>query len=105
MSRSLFLLGHHSRFELGARKQNPVLPLGECFAILRVLYYGDLYLLAWQDTTIGGMHIPRPKIDELARQAQGEGIFATGEYLGDASRKKHICNADVLFSTKFACGE
>ena len=31
------------------------------------------------------VHIPRSKIGVLAHQAQSVGIFASGEYLGDAS--------------------
>ena len=42
------------------------------------------------------VHIPRSKIGVLAHQAQSAGIFASGEYLGDASKQKSTAPA-VLF--------
>ena len=47
-----------------------------------------------------GVRIPRPKIDKLACQAKGEGIFAHSEYPYSAAKKKDQVERLGLFSTK-----
>ena len=52
--------------------------------------------------------LPRSELNtapEPSGKAEVCKTFIPGPIPGGASKKKHICNADVLFSTKFACGE
>ena len=62
----------------------------------------------WQDSNL---RLRRPERRALPSWATSRYIFHAKlvyhkQYiLSTRLRKKHICNADVLFSTKFACGE
>ena len=66
-----------------------------------LLIYSSQHLLARQDTAQGGMRIPRPKIEELALQAQSAGIFATGEYPYSTRRELAPISRNILQSPRF----
>ena len=82
------LARHRERRDIFARRANTWVATPLCEGVLSLWLGGAtrFELRPTSEAPWGPVHMPLPKVGELAHQTQGVGIFAKGEYLGGAGK-------------------